>query len=188
MIPPISLLATPYAGVPVLETPDLLLRGPRVTDLPEFAAIVTDPDFYRYVGGKPQTEEDAWRRLLAQQGHWTLMGYGAWSVEEKATGRFIGTVGFFDFQRDLTPSIKGTLEAGWALAPRIHGRGYASQAVQAALQWADVHFPTSRMTCIIDPGNAASLKVAYKFGFQQFAQTSYHDEPILLLERHRASL
>ncbi|TGD82630.1 GNAT family N-acetyltransferase [Hymenobacter wooponensis] len=187
MTQPLRLPATPPAAVPQLETQDLLLRGPRITDLPEFAAMAADPDFYRYVGGKPQTEEDAWRRLLAQQGHWTLLGYGAWSVEEKATGRFIGTVGFFDFQRDLTPSIKGTLEAGWALAPRIHGRGYASQAVRAALQWADEHFPTARMTCIIDPDNAASLKVAYKFGFQEFARATYYNEPILLLERPRTS-
>lgn len=185
MIQPLRLPSAPPTAVPQLETADLLLRGPRITDLPEFAAIVAEPDFYRYVGGKPQTEEDAWRRLLAQQGHWSLMGYGAWSVEEKATGRFIGTVGFFDFQRNLTPSIKGTLEAGWALAPRTHGRGYASQAVQAALQWADEHFPTARMTCIIDPENAASLKVAYKFGFQEFARTTYYNEPILLLERAR---
>ncbi|QJX47901.1 GNAT family N-acetyltransferase [Hymenobacter taeanensis] len=187
MTHPLSLLPAPSAVVPQLETPDLLLRGPRITDLPEFASMAADPDFYRYVGAKPQTEEDAWRRLLAQQGHWTLLGYGAWSVEEKATGRFIGTVGFFDFQRDLTPSIKGTLEAGWALAPRIHGRGYASQAVEAALQWADAHFPTARMTCIIDPDNVASLKVASKFGFQEIARTTYHDGPVLLLERSKGN-
>ncbi|TGE08285.1 GNAT family N-acetyltransferase [Hymenobacter fodinae] len=184
---PLCLPSTPPTAVPQLETPDLLLRGPRTTDLPEFAAMAADPDFYRYVGGKPQTEEDTWRRLLAQQGHWSLLGYGAWSVEEKSTGRFIGTVGFFDFQRDLTPSIKGTLEAGWALSPRIHGCGYATQAVQVALQWADAHFPAEHMTCIIDPDNTASLKVAYKFGFREFARTTYYNEPILLLERPRTS-
>ncbi|UOQ76461.1 GNAT family N-acetyltransferase [Hymenobacter sp. 5516J-16] len=183
MTPPLTLVAGPLTAVPQLETTDLLLRGPRVTDLPEFATMAADPDFYRYVGGKPQNEEEAWRRLLAQQGHWTLLGYGAWSVEEKATRRFIGTVGFFDFQRDLTPSIKGTLEAGWTLAPRVHGRGYATQAVGAALQWAEAQFPVARLTCIIDPDNAASLAVARKFGFREIARPIYHDAPIVLLER-----
>ncbi|WP_139923630.1 GNAT family N-acetyltransferase [Hymenobacter sp. DG01] len=188
MTQPLSLLTAPHSSVPELETPDLLLRGPRITDLPAFAAMLTDPAFYRYLGNKPQTEEDGWRRLLAQQGHWTLLGYGAWSIEEKATGEFIGTVGFFDFQRDLTPSLKGTLEAGWTLSPRVHGRGYATQAVGAALQWIEAQFPTARLTCIIDPDNAASLGVAHKFGFREFARTTYHAEPIVLLERPRAQV
>ena len=185
MTTPLSLLTTPHALVPQLETPDLLLRAPQVSDLPEFTVLANDPAFYRNLGNKPMTEEEIWRRMLGQLGHWALLGYGAWSVEEKATGRYIGTVGFFDYQRDLTPSLKGTLEAGWTIAPRVHGRGFATQALQAALTWAEPRFPTARFTCIIDPENVASLAVARKFGFQEFARSSYHNEPIVLLERTR---
>ncbi|MCR5889402.1 GNAT family N-acetyltransferase [Hymenobacter sp. J193] len=172
-------------AIPRLETPDLLLRPPRPTDLPEAAALHQDPAFYRYLGGKPHSEEDVWRRMLAQLGHWSMLGYGSWSIEEKATGRYAGTVGFFDVRRDLTPSLKGTPEAGWVLAPRLHGRGYASQAVQAAHAWADAHFPGPRTTCIIDPGNEASLRLARRFGYQEFARTVYHNDEIVLLERFR---
>lgn len=181
----LRLLNEPHELVPRLETPDLLLRAPQVSDLPEFTALANDPTFYRYIGNKPQTEEEVWRRMLGQLGHWALLGYGAWSVEEKATSRFIGTVGFFDFQRDLTPSLKGTLEAGWTIAPHLHGRGYASQAVQAALDWIEPRFPDARFTCIIDPDNVASLAVARKFGFHEFARTTYHNDAIVLLERAR---
>ncbi|WP_303310925.1 GNAT family N-acetyltransferase [Hymenobacter sp. BT730] len=182
---PFSLLSAPAPLVPVLDTPDLLLRGPRPTDLHEGAAMHQDPEFYRFLGGKPHSEEDVWRRMLSHMGHWGMLGYGSWSIEEKATGRFVGTVGFFDVQRDLTPSLKGTPEAGWVLAPRLHGRGYASQALQAALAWADEHLPTPRTTCIIDPGNTASLHLANKFGYQEFARAMYHGEEIVLLERPR---
>ncbi|RSK42542.1 N-acetyltransferase [Hymenobacter perfusus] len=187
-MPFLSLPADPAALVPRLETPDLLLRGPQVSDLPEFTALHNDPVFYRFLGNKPQTEEEVWRRMLGQLGHWAMFGYGAWSIEEKATGRYIGSVGFFDFQRDLTPSLKDTLEAGWTIAPRLHGRGYATQALQAALAWIEPRFPAARLTCIIDPDNAASLNVARKFGFHEFARTTYHNEPIVLLERARVSL
>ncbi|MET4107079.1 GNAT family N-acetyltransferase [Hymenobacter sp. UYP22] len=183
MMPPLTLLNTPAVTVPELETPDLLLRGPRVSDLPEFTALANDPAFYRFLGNKPQSEEDVWRRMLGQLGHWALLGYGAWAIEEKASGRYCGSVGFFDNQRDLTPSLKGTLEAGWTIAPRLHGRGYASQAIQAALAWIEPRFPQARLTCIIDPDNVASLNVARKFGFHEFARTTYHNEPIVLLER-----
>ncbi|MCB2379439.1 GNAT family N-acetyltransferase [Hymenobacter sp. BT635] len=185
MKPPLSLLATPASVVPLLETADLLLRGPRPSDLPAAAAMHADPAFYRFLGNKPHSPEDVWRRLLGQLGHWAMLGYGSWSIEEKATGEYIGTVGFFDFQRDLTPSISGTPEAGWVLSPRVHGRGYASQALQAALGWAEANMPAERLTCIIDPDNVASLRLAGKFGFQEFARTTYHDEPIMLLERRR---
>jgi RimJ/RimL family protein N-acetyltransferase len=114
-----------------------------------------------------------------------MFGYGSWAIEEKTTGRYIGSVGFFDFQRDLTPSLKGTLEAGWVLDPSLHGRGYASQAVQAALAWVEPRFPTARLTCIIDPENVASLSLARKFGFHEFSRAVYHNAPIVLLERAR---
>ncbi|UOQ51920.1 GNAT family N-acetyltransferase [Hymenobacter cellulosivorans] len=182
---PLSLLATPAPVVPLLETPDLLLRGPRLSDLPDAAAMHTDPDFYRFLGNKPQSQEDVWRRLLGQLGHWAMLGYGSWAIEEKATGRYIGTVGFFDFQRDLTPSISGAPEAGWVLTPSVHGRGFASQALQAAFGWAEAHLAADRITCIIDPDNVASLRLADKFGFREFARTTYHDAPIVLLERRR---
>lgn len=182
---PLNLLPTPSPVVPLLETPDLLLRGPRLSDLDEAATMHTEPDFYRFLGNKPHSREDVWRRLLGQLGHWAMLGYGSWAIEEKATGHYVGTVGFFDFQRDLQPSISGTPEAGWVLTPRVHGRGYASQALQAALDWADTHLLAERITCIIDPGNTASLRLAGKFGFQEFARTTYHDDSIVLLERRQ---
>lgn len=179
----LTLHNAPAPLVPLLETPDLLLRGPQPTDLLAAVALHQHPKFYRFLGGKPHAQEDVWRRMLGQLGHWAMFGYGAWAIEEKATGCFIGSVGFFDFQRDLTPSLTGTLEAGWTLDPRLHGRGYASQAVQAALAWIMPRFPTARLTCIIDPDNAASLGVAHKFGFHEFARTTYHNSPVVLLER-----
>ncbi|WP_400191668.1 GNAT family N-acetyltransferase [Hymenobacter sp. B81] len=185
MSQPLSLLAAPALAVPLLETPDLLLRAPRPTDLPEAAAMHQDPAFYRFLGGHAHPEEDVWRRMLSQVGHWALFGYGIWAMEEKATGRFVGTVGFFDVQRDLTPSLKGVPEAGWVLAPRLHGRGYASQGLTAALAWADAHFPGPRTVCIIDPDNEASLRLAHKFGYREFARSPYHGQEIVLLERFR---
>lgn len=171
--------------IPRLETPALLLRGPRPTDLTAALALHQDPAFYRYLGNKPADEETVWRRILAQMGNWAMLGYGSWAIEEKATGRYVGSVGFFDVQRDLMPSLKGTPEAGWVLDPRLHGRGYASQALQAALAWADTHLPTPRTACIIDPDNAASLRLAHKFGYREFARSPYQGQEIVLLERPR---
>jgi len=173
----------PHLTAPRLETARLVLRGCQLPDLEAFVAMWSEPDFYRFLGGKPQTEEDVWSRLLRNVGHWPLMGYGYWAVEEKATGRFLGLVGFSDFKRVIEPSIKGIPEIGWVLAPQVHGRGYATEAVGAALAWGDAHFTPTRTVCIIDLGNAASLRVAEKFGYRLLVQATYKEQPILLLER-----
>jgi len=58
--------------------------------------------------------------------------------------------------------------------------------MRAALAWADIEKPAMRMTCIIHPDNAASMRLAEKLGFMEFARTRYHDGPIVVMERGRA--
>ncbi len=182
------MLTTPFmppALVPELTTDRLLMREFRQEDLAEFAAMHQDPAFYRYLGGKPLSEEDTWRRLLTHQGHWALLGYGYWAVEERATGRFSGAVGFAELHRDLSPSIAGVPEAGWVLAPRLHGQGVGTEALTAALAWADTHLPGPRTACLIDPDNLPSQRLAAHFGYRETARPDYHGRPIVLLERGR---
>lgn len=179
---------TPPTLVPALQTERLLLRAFRREDLPGFTALHQQPEFYRHLGGKPLSEEDTWRRILTQLGHWALLGYGYWALEERATGRFCGAVGLAEYQRGLTPSIDGVPEAGWVLDPRLHGQGYAAEAVTAALAWADAHLAAPRTVCIIDPENAPSLRLAARYGYREIARPTYHNEPIVLLERRVGDL
>ncbi len=124
-------LQDPKIKVPVLETERLRLRGHRVNDFANCAAMWADPVVVRHTVGKPLTEEESWRRLLGYVGHWAVMGFGFWVAEEKATGRFVGEIGFVDYKRDLRPSLKGVPEIGWVLASHAHGKGFATEAVRA---------------------------------------------------------
>lgn len=169
--------------VPSLQTERLVLSAHGLDDFADSAAMWGDPEVTRYIGGRPFSEEEVWARLLRYAGHWRLLDFGYWAVREKASGRFVGDVGFGDFRRELTPSFDGAPEAGWVLAPWSHGRGYASEAVNAVLAWGDVRFAAARTVCMIDPANAASLRVADKAGYREFARTAYKDAPMVLLER-----
>ncbi len=112
------------------------------------------------------------------------MGFGYWALEEKASGRLAGQVGFGDFRRDIKPSIEGVPEIGWVLAPWSQGQGYATEAVKAALGWLEANFGEScRSVCLIAPENLASLRVAEKCGYREYLRTRYHDGPAVLLER-----
>jgi RimJ/RimL family protein N-acetyltransferase len=104
-------------------------------------------------------------------------------VIEKATGQLVGEAGFHEARRMIAPPLEGTLEAGWALMPSAQGWGYATEAMQAAIGWAEAKFAGQRMTCLIDPDNQASLRVAGKLGFKEFARTDYGGAKVVLLER-----
>ena len=137
----------------------------------------------RHILGRPSTREETWSRLLRYAGLWSLLGFGYWLVEERATGDFVGEVGLADFRRDIEPSLDGALEAGWVLHPDAQGRGFATEAVRAALDWSDGHLGRRRVACMVAPENTPSLRVAEKCGFREFARTTYKGEPTILLER-----
>jgi RimJ/RimL family protein N-acetyltransferase len=171
------------SAVPVIETSRLILRGHRLEDFDAHAALWANPVVTHFIGGVPQTREQAWVRLLRHMGMWQAMGFGFWAVTDRQTGRLLGEAGFHDLKRDLTPSLEGTLETGWGFVPDVHGRGIATEAVAAIVAWGETNRPGMRMTCLIDPANAASLRVAEKTGFREFARTTYHGVPTILFER-----
>jgi RimJ/RimL family protein N-acetyltransferase len=169
--------------IPVLETERLRLRAHRLDDFDACAAMWADPEVVKYTVGKPLTREDVWARMLRYAGHWALLGFGYWAMEEKATEEFVGELGFADLKRDMEPSIEGMAEIGWILALRAHGKGYATEATRAVIAWGEKRFRQEKMVCIIDPANLASVRVAEKCGFREVLRTTYKGMPTILFER-----
>lgn len=168
--------------VPVLETERLRLRGHRREDFAPSAAMWGDESVTRFISGRPFTRSESWQRFLRNVGHWEMLGFGYWVVEAKADGRFVGQLGFGAFKRDLDPVID-LPEAGWVLAASEHGKGYATEAMTAALAWADERF--ERSFALFDPAHTASQHVATKLGFGDPAEVLYAGAPALVLYRNR---
>ncbi|KQV82011.1 GNAT family N-acetyltransferase [Rhizobium sp. Root1220] len=169
------------ATIPTIETDRLILRPHRLDDFEEYQTMWSDDAVVRFISGVPSTREQSWARLLRAAGMWHHLGFGFLAIEEKVSGRFIGEAGFLEMKRDMRPlSTEGTLETGWALVPEAQGKGYALEALQALICWADTRFPSKPMTCIIDPSNAASLRLAHKLGFGEARRTHYNGEVIML--------
>lgn len=168
--------------VPVIETERLRLRGHEMRDFESSAAMWGDERVTRFIGGKPSTREDSWRRFLTFPGHWALLGFGYWLIEEKANGAYVGDGGFGNFKRGL-PELGDTPEQGWALTPSMHGKGYATEATRAMLNWAEKHFGRTDFVCMIAPENAPSRRVAEKLGYCEFDRADYKGAPSILLRR-----
>ena len=168
---------------PLIETERLLLRSFAADDLNAHAATLGDEQVMLHIGGKPLNREDAWRRLLSSVGMWQLMGMGAWAVERKSDGRMVGHCGFFQFERDMRPSILGEPEMGWILDRSVHGQGIAFEACHAALEWAETAIGAESYPAIIDLENIASMKLAERLGFVRQGDAVYRDSPIALFRR-----
>lgn len=165
-----------------LVTDRLVLDLHAVADFAALAQMWADPETVRFLGGKVSSRQDSWMRLLRYRGLWALLGYGYWAVHEKASGRFVGELGFADFHRPTDPSFEGVPEAGWVLAPWARGQGFANEALCAGLDWLD-GAGFARSVCIIDPANAASLALARKVGYGAPQPVRFGSETITLFER-----
>ncbi len=172
-----------HRAAPLLETDRLILRAHTIDDFEASAALWADPDVVRHIGGTPSTANESRMRLLRYGGLWPLLGYGYWAVTDRETGRFLGEVGFADFGREIDPPLAGRPEAGWVLAPSSWGRGLATEAVTAAYDWFDGQFADRETVCLVAPENAASLAIVAKFGFREWAHTTYRGEPTIILKR-----
>ncbi len=168
---------------PVIETARLRLRGRRLADFSAIAAMQADEGVMRYIAGAPVSEEDAWGKFARMHGLWALTGMGFWLVEEKASGAVIGEVGLADFKRAIDPPLGDDPEFGWMLAGAAQGKGYASEALGAALAWGDRRFHGAAFPCIIDDENTPSVRLAEKHGFRRERTATYKGKEIVVFRR-----
>jgi RimJ/RimL family protein N-acetyltransferase len=142
---------------PVLDTPRLLMRPPRGDDFDAWADFVADAAATRYLGG-PVARSVAWRSFLTMAGAWAVQGFAMFSVIEKSSGRWVGRVGPW-----FPEGWPGT-EVGWGIVSDCWGRGYATEAAIAAIDWVFDVLGWTEVIHVIDVDNAASQAVACKLG------------------------
>lgn len=156
---------------PTLTTERLSIEPISLDHWEAYAAAWADPRMTKFVGGKPRTEAENWIKFLSGPALWSFLGYGYWTFCDRQTGHYLGTGGLAQFHRGIA-ELEGHIEAGWGFVPDAWGKGLATEALTKVLDWADNVLKASEIRCIIDPGNAASHKVATKLGFEKIAESS----------------
>lgn len=144
--------------IPCLQTQRLTLRAYRRGDFDAFAAHVGDPVSAAHL--VPADRQTAWRIFCSQAGLWLLDGAGWWAVEEKETGRLVGTVGAF-FRDDATG-----MELGWNTYRAFWGQGFAQEAAAAAMHHALETRREPMVRALISAANLSSLRVAARLGMR----------------------
>ncbi len=157
----------------VLDTERLRLRLPREDDLEALAAMHADADTMRYMGGTLDRTQ-TWRSIAMSLGHWQMRGYGMFAVESRRDGRFVGRVGF------LYPEGWPGFEIGWLIGSAHRGRGYATEAATAALDWCFRTLEETHVISLIHRDNAPSARVAEKLGERPEGETRVRDIDVII--------
>lgn len=159
--------------IPTLSTDRLILRAIKAGDWEPYAAMWADPRVTEFIGGQPRPRDVAWPKFVQSAGFWMLFDYGYWVITDR-NERFVGIGGFAQQERGI-PDLVGYPECGWTFIPDIWGRGIASEAVSAMVDWADATLRVETR-CLIDDGNVASIRVATRNGYEPCA--SFPDKKV----------
>jgi RimJ/RimL family protein N-acetyltransferase len=146
------------AGVlaPTLTTPRLTLRMPVMADFAHRAAFYAS-DRSVWEGG-PFEAATAWRVWASEVAQWPLLGFGPFSVDDRANGTYVGEVGIYQPHGYPEP------ELGWFVTPPAEGRGIAAEAALRVMLWVRQTFHWDHIVNYIDPGNARSIALATRLG------------------------
>lgn len=163
---------------PDLVTERLCLRMPRLEDFEHRAAFYASPRSVHEDG--PIGRAMAWRIWASEVGQWPLLGYGPFSVEDRATGAYLGEVGIYNPVGFPEP------ELGWFVLPEAEGRGYAAEAARAVMAWARASFGWDHLISIIAPGNARSIALALRLGGVHSNRPGVDEGDVVILHDLRA--
>ncbi len=142
---------------PRLETDRLVLRLPRREDFDAYAELMGDEEAARFIGGQLD-RASAWRKFLQMPGAWMVQGFAMFAVVEKASGSWIGQAG--PWQPEGWP---GT-EVGWSFLRSSWGRGFATEAATATIDWAFDQLGWTDVIHTIHPDNRPSQALAQRLG------------------------
>jgi RimJ/RimL family protein N-acetyltransferase len=155
---------------PSIETERLLLRPwRRAEDLDAFAAINAEEAVMRWVApNRPLSRAESAGLLDRIVAHWDEHGFGLWAVvPREGAARCIGFAGLAI--PSFLPAVLPAVEVGWRLAPEWWGRGVATEAARASVEYGFERLGLRCIVSIIDERNARSLAVAERLGMRRGA-------------------
>ena len=142
-----------------LETPRLVLRPITLADWPAIHGYMSDPIVTRWLPPGPLDEEGAKAFARKNAGR----SPRAVAVVECCSDRLVGHMAFHPWLG------RATHEIGWAIVPDRQGRGYATEAARALMEYAFATLRRHRMIAPCQPENPASWRVMEKLGMRREA-------------------
>lgn len=167
----------------ILETGRLVLRHQTLDDLDSLFALYCDPDVSQYIPDAPRNYEETREELeWHMNGHPKRPELGLWAAIHKETGKFIGRCGLLPWTIDGQNEV----EVAYLISKAYWRQGLGTEAAQAILDYGFEKLNLSRLVCLIDKENLASIKVAEKIGMTFEKEGKDEMGPFLLYSRNKS--
>lgn len=156
-------------------TPRLILRALTPDDAKAFYRLNSHPEVVRYTGEPPIPNEQVAREAIANYPDWDDPGYGRWGCVLRSEGVSAAPIGFCGLK--YLPET-GEVDIGYRLLPEYWGRGLATEAAKATLQFGFTTLGLSQIVAMVLPGNAPSIRVLAKLGMVRGDDITYFGETV----------
>ena len=144
------------AQLPSLTTERLILRAPRLEDLPVWTAI-HQAEGAEFIGG-PADEKTAWAFFGLRVADWLLHGHGLFTVTLRDNGTVVGFAFLGLEWTDAEP------ELGYMFDASHRGKGYATEACTAVRDFGTALLGAGNFVSYVDAKNAPSNALARRLG------------------------
>jgi RimJ/RimL family protein N-acetyltransferase len=155
-----------------IETERLLMRPVRAGDVVDLIAMHADPLTQRVFGETTRGEVEEWIERSLRE--WEERGHGRLAIVDRESGAFLGRSGL-----RFWPQFE-EVEVGWVLMPAARGRGVATEAGRACIEWGFRDFALPHVTAMIAPDNEASTAVARRLGMTPLREDVLYGEPVVV--------
>jgi ribosomal-protein-alanine N-acetyltransferase len=168
----------------ILETDRLVLRHLQSEDLDSLYALYSDPQVTKFIPDAPRSYAETREELVwFQHGHPRQPELGLWATIHKDTGHFIGRCGLLPWTIDGQAEV----EVAYALARTWWGQGLATEAAQGIVRYAFDQLGLSRLICLVEAENLASIRVAEKIGMTFEKESRDETGPFLVYSNFQGS-
>ena len=163
----------------VLRTERLTLTPRRVRDTPRMVKLFRDDTVREFFGRDPGS---LWKtlavvlrgtvaaRLAARARRPSSGNYRFWTIRERASGDIAGSCA-------LTSRPRGGIQITYMLFPNFRGRGIATEAARAVLDFAFDELSLDNVAAIVADRNLSSLRVVEKLGMSREGEIEIGGSP-----------
>jgi RimJ/RimL family protein N-acetyltransferase len=147
-----------------IETTRLILRPFKETDWEGVHVYGSDPkvcEFMEWGPNSPGESKDFVRRSIRLAKQYPRSGY-EYAMEDKTDGRLIGSIGLYIHEPRRQQALMG-----YTLARDCWGRGFATDASKAMLNYGFQELKLHRISAMCDVRNIASFRVMEKSGMRR---------------------
>ena len=162
-----------------LETPRLVIRSFAISDIPQYAKIVSDPRVTRYLAdGLPHSYMEAENYIRDCMRRDKATGVARYAVVRKSEGDLIGFCGFKE--------LDDCIDFGWRYAQHVWNQGYGTEVALAVLDYGVRALRLRNIAATTFTANVASLKIIRKLGFIRALEGEHHGRRTVRYDQQRS--